>query len=241
MTTTSTHSVPAFPLAGLLVLPGWDDDGQHQFDGLKAALEPEGWICKRADLPDSSWPAVQRQMTSRADALRQALRDYDGLAGGLAGAPVAVLGFSFGAYIGAYLAAARRIRCLVLRSPALYPDQDWLTPKEELDSSDLDRYRRQHHRPSSNGALTACAGFKGHVLLVDSEKDQVIPWPVIASYQAAFQNARSMTLCTLRRADHELTEIAWQTEYRSIVLDWLTAYMAGDKPVGSGGLSATAL
>lgn len=212
---------PGRPAPGLLVLPGWDDDGQQQFTALQGALQPAGWICRRADLPDSSWPAERRKATSREDALRQALEDYYALSSELNGGPVVVLGFSFGAYIGAYVAGARPVRGLVLRSPALYPDEDWSTPKEDLDKRDLAEYRQQVHAPSENGAFGCCARFEGDVLLVDSEEDQIIPAPVIVSYKQAFQQARSVTRYTLKGADHQLTDPRWQTNYRAVVLGWL--------------------
>lgn len=212
---------PSRPALGLLVLPGWDDDGQQQFTALQAALKPAGWICRRADLPDSTWPAERRKAMSREDALRQALEDYYALSSELNGGPVVVLGFSFGAYIGAYVAGARPVRGLVLRSPALYPDDDWSTPKEDLDKRDLAEYGQQVHPPSENGALGCCARFDGDVLLVDSEKDQIIPPSVIASYKEAFQKTKSVTRYTLKGADHQLTEPRWQTAYRAVVLGWL--------------------
>lgn len=222
-------ALPGFPepdlSPGLLVLPGWDDDGQQQFFALRAALQPEGWTCRRANLPDSSWPAEQRKATSRANALRQALDDYCALDSRLHGGPAVVLGFSFGAYIGAYVAASRPVHGLVLRSPALYPDEDWSTPKEDLDKRDLAAYRRRVHAPFENGALGCCARFEGDVLLVDSEDDQVIPSPVITSYKAAFQRARSVTRYTVKGADHQLTDPRWQTAYRAVVLGWLREHI----------------
>jgi pimeloyl-ACP methyl ester carboxylesterase len=209
------------PSPGLLVLPGWDDDGQQQFTALQGALQPKGWTCRRANLPDSDWPAPQREATSREDALRQALDDYYALSSSLNGGHAVVLGFSFGAYIGAYLAGARPVRGLVLRSPALYPDEDWSTPKEDLDKRDLVEYRQRPHAPSENSALACCARFEGDVLLVDSERDQVIPSPVIASYEAAFLRARSVTRYTLEAADHQLSDPRWQLAYLGVVLRWL--------------------
>lgn len=209
------------PVPGLLVLPGWHDRGPQLTKALKAALQPLGWVCRRVDLPDSSWPADWRAEMSRDDVLRQALEDHDRLQLRLNGGPMTVLGFSFGAYIAAFVAAARQADRLVLRSPALYPDDGWTTPKEALDELKLESYRSVVHDTPSNGALRCCAQFRGDVLLIDSEKDQVIPWPVIASYQGSFTNARSLSRCTLRGADHQLTEQTWQDGYRAAVLGWL--------------------
>jgi len=214
------------PVPGLLVLPGWDDNGRQQFEGFKACLERDGWICKRADLPDANWSTERRAALTRDEALRHVLYDYDDLAGQVFGGPVGVLGFSFGAYIGAFLAANRPVQFLILRSPALYPDEDWMVPKEQLDKNDLDAYRHEKHGSYDNKALDCCSRFSGDVLLIDSEKDEVIPRTVIASYETAFAGARSLTRHTLAMADHPLTDPAWQAEYRNFATDWLGRKLA---------------
>ncbi|MBB1600827.1 hypothetical protein A9977_12340 [Variovorax sp. UMC13] len=209
-----------------MVLPGWDDDGQHQFDVLRVRLEGHGWICRRADLPDSSWPAARRAQVSRASALHQALQKFRALERAVHGGPISVAGFSFGAYVGAFLAVARPVRHLILRSPAIYADADWSAPKETLDRDVVARYREQHLAPSQNRALACCARFKSDVLLVESGNDQVMPLAVAASYAAAFTRARSLSRHTLPGADHQLTDPAWLESYGRLVVRWLSERLA---------------
>lgn len=205
---------------GLLLLPGWDDDSRQQFNALKADLQRDGWICRRAFLPDRSWPPELRRRMGREHALRQTLDDHYELRCS-AGGPIAVLCSSFGAYIGAYLAAARPVEWLVLRSPALYPDEDWWASMEELDKCDVSAWHLADLRPARKGALAACARFRGDVLLVEAERDAVIPPQVISAYEASFLNARSLTRHTLSCADHRLTDPAWQIEYHAVAAAWL--------------------
>ena len=47
-------------------------------------------------------------------------------------------------------------------------------------------YRRTPLTPADNRALRSAAGFEGDVLLVEAERDDVIPHQVIANYRAAF-------------------------------------------------------
>jgi hypothetical protein len=44
-----------------------------------------------------------------------------------------------------------------------------------------------------------------HVLLIESEHDDIIPHPVLTNYMAAFQNARSLTYRVIEDADHGLS------------------------------------
>ncbi len=215
--------MPSGKVPALLVLPGWDDDGRQQFDMLTAAPGLRGWICHRANIPDACWPADARSRVSRSDSFTQVLEDYMGLAAvrGVARSRMALLGFSFGGYMAALLTAAKPVQWLALRSPALYPDADWDVPKEALDKRALDDYRTRVLTPAQNRALEACSRFRGDVLLVDSECDQVIAAPVITSYERAFGRARSLTRLTLAGADHQLSQPQWQKRYHAEVAQWL--------------------
>lgn len=207
----------------LLALPGWDDDGKRQFDALSAQLANTGWLCRRANIPDAAWPAVERAKVSSDQVLQQVLEDYMDLAAvrGVARGQLALLGFSYGGYMATFLSAAKPARWLVLRSPAIYPEHDWSIPKERLDRVELQAYRSHVLAPNQNRSLWCCAQFRGDVLLVDSAEDATIPPQVIASYERAFRSARSMTRYTLADADHELSQPAWQQEYHNVVVEWL--------------------
>jgi pimeloyl-ACP methyl ester carboxylesterase len=207
--------------SSLLVFPGWDDAGKDQFERLEAALSPAGWTCRRADLPDADWPEDERRHVSREDNLRQALEDHDALARGQGRGRFALLGFSYGGYIAALVSAQRPVSHLILRSPALYPDDDWTAPKEDLDKRMLDAYRHHLHGPGDNRALAACAAFRGHALLVSSELDRVIPPSVIESYLSALQGSLTLEHQVLPGADHLLSRAEWRDRYHRSVVDWL--------------------
>src|SRR5690606_23808954 len=86
---------------------------------------------------------------------------------------VAVVGISYGGYLGALLTGLRPVRWLALRTPALYLDRDWELPKRQLhDDPALGRFRRSAVAAQDNRALLACARFRGEVLLVEAEHDQ---------------------------------------------------------------------
>jgi pimeloyl-ACP methyl ester carboxylesterase len=213
------------PTRKLLVLPGWDDHGREQYDALSAKLLSLGWACARANLPDAHWDPGLRARVTPARALQLACNDFDVLAPPAArqeeAGVVAVLGFSFGAYIAAHLTGLRNIGLLILRSPAIYPDEAWLQAKESIDDKRLLRFRRRVHLPSENRALAICAMFRGHVLLISSENDEVIPRPVVQSYGRAFTKAASLQTVDLKSADHELGDPLARKTYQAQVVRWL--------------------
>jgi pimeloyl-ACP methyl ester carboxylesterase len=104
-----------------------------------------------------------------------------------------VVGSSYGGYLAAILSSSRPVRWLGLRMPALYQDEDWPLPKQQLKKYGLADYRRGRATPDQNRALAACAAFRGDVLVVESEHDDIIPHPVIENYLAALKGAHSLT------------------------------------------------
>ena len=99
---------------------------------------------------------------------------------------IAVVGSSYGGYLAAILTTLRPVKWLALRVPALYIDTGWELPKLQLHKDqDLRAYRRSFVPAEANRALRACAEFKGDVLIVESEHDDIIPPAVITSYREA--------------------------------------------------------
>jgi pimeloyl-ACP methyl ester carboxylesterase len=139
-----------------------------------------------------------------------------------------VVGSSYGGYLGALLTSLRAVRWLGMRAPAIYKGAGWELPKHQLNRDpDLAAYRRRAVRPEDNRALCACAGFRGDVLVVESEHDPVVPHPVIENYLAACAHARSLTYRVIEGADHSLTEDRWRRAYSSLLVTWLKE-MTGD-------------
>src|SRR5690606_20776912 len=140
---------------------------------------------------------------------------------------IAVVGSSYGGYLAAIVTETRPVRWLGLRVPALYRDSGWELPKLQLHrEQDLVAYRRSFIPAAENRALRACARFRGDVLIVESEHDDIIPPPVIASYRAACAQARSLTYRCLRDADHALSSDASQQEYTHGLVQWFSEMLA---------------
>jgi uncharacterized protein len=142
-------------------------------------------------------------------------------------ASIAVVGSSYGAYLAAILTESRPVRWLALRVPALYKDEDWALPKQQLKKYGLVAYRRLAISPDENRALGACAAFEGDVLIVESEHDDIIPHPVIANYMAAFEKAHSLTYRVIEGADHGLSEEPWHQAFTTLLVNWATEMVLG--------------
>lgn len=78
----------------------------------------------------------------------------------------------------------------------MYGDKGWDVPKEELDEHLIDEVRHESLTPADNQVLTAANAFRGNVVVVEGELDEVIPHKTSASYHHAFSNASTRQLCS---------------------------------------------
>jgi pimeloyl-ACP methyl ester carboxylesterase len=238
-----TLIAPNTLIPGVLFVHGWG--GSHeQYITRAREMASLGCICMVFDLRGHADTHSQKETVSREDNLRDVLAAYDVLARrlGVDRSAIAVVGSSYGGYLAALLTTLRPVKWLALRVPALYKDSEWEVPKDQLrKSQDLDAYRRQPVRPEESRALRACAAFEGDVLIVQSERDDVVPPQVIQNYREACTRARSLTFRTLEGADHGLSQERWQHAYTSILVNWLSEMVLGARAGADAVQHTTAL
>ena len=227
--TLLTPDPPAAAAPGVLFLHGWGGS-QEQYLGRARAVAALGCVCLVFDLRGHVRSERRREVVSREDNVRDCLAAYNRLveAPGVDPSAVGVVGSSYGGYLAALLTSLREVRWLGLRAPALYEDEGWGLPKRWLHhDTDLVAFRTRAVPPEENFALDACAAFRGDVLLVESERDNVVPHPVIESYLSACVHARSLTYRVLEGADHGLSEEPWRSAYTALLVSWLSEMTAG--------------
>lgn len=218
-----TLITPAHRLPGVLFVHGWGGS-QQQYLARARKIAGPGCVCLTFDLRGHAKTQPQHETVSRENNFQDVLAAYDVLAAHpqVDPASIALVGSSYGGYLAAILTSLRPVKWLALRAPALYMDQDWDKPKRQLHKGDkLRTYRQQVVAADDNRALHACAAFKGDILLVESEHDQVIPHAVLVSYREAARQARSLTYRVLKDADHGLTDDGSQRAYTSLLTGWM--------------------
>lgn len=225
-----TFLSPRAKVPGVLFVHGWG--GSQQRDLKRAqGIAGLGCVCLTFDLRGHGAESGRQALVTREDNLQDLLAAYDRLVAhpAIDSEAIAVVGTSYGGYLAAILSQLRAVRWLALRVPAIYRDEDWLTPKLLLDREDLSEYRSSLIPAASNRALQACAGFRGDVLLVESEFDSYVPHSTIMSFRAAFQQTHSLTHRIIDHADHALSSEAAQDAYTSILVDWITEMVVGER------------
>lgn len=227
----ATLIVPDTRMPGVLFLHGWGGN-QEQYARRAREIAALGCACLTVDMRGHAETVGDHATVTREDNLRDALAAYDRLAGEMAvdDEQIAVVGSSYGGYLATILTTLRPVKWLALRAPALYKDSDWEAPKLALRQlQNLETYRRTKVGAKENRALRAAAGYRGDVLIVESERDVIIPHPVIQSYREAFAHTRSLTYRMIDGADHGLTDPECRRAYTTILVNWITEMIAGKR------------
>jgi dienelactone hydrolase len=219
-----TIVTPTPRIPGVLFLHGWGGS-KEQYLSRAREIAALGCVCLTVDLRGHAGTLPLQETVSRENNLRDVIAAYDVLVNnqGVDRDAIAVVGSSYGGYLASILTSVRAVKWLALRVPALYMDTGWDLPKRQLHrDQDLDAYRKSLIPAAENRALRACASFEGDVLVVESERDHVVPHAVISNYVDACIQARSMTYRVIKGADHGLSEELWQRTYTSLLVNWMT-------------------
>jgi uncharacterized protein len=224
-----TFITPGTLLPGVLFVHGWGGS-QQQYLARAKAVAALGCICLTFNLRGHAETKRHFETVSRSNNLRDVVAAYDRLAKRrhVDASSIAVVGSSYGGYLASILTTMRPVRWLALRAPALYMDSGWEMPKLQLSKAqDLPNWRRTLVRADDNRALQACQTFRGDMMLIESEFDNIIPPSVIASYRQAATQTRSLTYRCLRGADHGLSAEADQRAFTQVLVNWLKEMVGG--------------
>jgi dienelactone hydrolase len=225
------------PGPGALFVHGWGASQRHDV-GKAKRLALLGFTGLTFNLRGHARTRAQVATVSRADNFADLLAAYDVLAADprVDARRIAVVGASYGGYLGTLLTAERPVRWLALQAPAIYKDGDFARPKRELNlDGQLPAYRRRRLAPRDNRVLAVAARFTGDVLIVQAGRDTVIPARVLANYATAFRrSAASVRHHVLRSADHGLSEDRWRRAYGALLARWLSVHAeAGRQPLAT--------
>jgi pimeloyl-ACP methyl ester carboxylesterase len=238
----ATLLTPASAIPGVLFVHGWG--GSQQSDLVRAReIAALGCVCLTFDLRGHVGTRSQFETVTREHNLQDLIAAYDALAGHpmVNAEAIALIGSSYGAYLGALLTEVRPIRWFAMRVPALYRDDEWDVAKRQLDRAILNAYRNSPIFPQQNRALRACMKFVGDTLIVESQHDDFVPHETIMNYRAAFRNAQSLTYRILAGADHALSEQQHQHAYSTLLVKWMTEMVLNSRGAGKAQASAAPL
>lgn len=206
----------------VLMIHGWGSAQTRNYE-LATSLCERGFTCMTFDLSAHGESAGRLEALSCADFLSDAINAYDTLVRESRCTDVAVIGSSFGSYIGAIVTSERAVSKLILRVPADYPDEGF----NEVHvggkwSGEKVTWRGEIRAHDATRALRAVHAYTGPFLLIESELDDVCPHQCIQNYANAVVDQAKLTHWLQKGAPHSLTKYPdLKKEYEAKVLEWM--------------------
>lgn len=196
--------------AGVLFVHGLGSDRSTNVERAQALADVHGITSLAVDLRghgDSTGRLSQITPRENLDDVRVA---FDALLSqpGVEAARAGVCAASYGAYLSVWLTEQRQVARLLLRAPALYPD-------DCLDARLSQRRAGSTH--SSPLLADALRRLDVPVLLVESENDEVISPVVVATYLASQPRIDRVVL---PGASHALTDPRCRADYQRLLVDF---------------------
>lgn len=207
----------------ILFVHGWTGEKKTSFQYAKTLVNL-GYICLLFDMRGHGTSEVDRNAFTPKDFLDDVLAAYDYLSSidEVDTKNISAIGSSFGGYLVALLSAKRKIRNLVLRAPADYPNETF--GRERIifvgNNPKVMTWRNKSRQPKESYALEALHKFKGNVLVIESEKDDRVPHQTIDNYVNAVKNKDKLTHVIMKDAPHSIKEGKFRDEVERILTKW---------------------
>lgn len=210
---------------GILFISGWTSK-QDRFYKHAEKLSELGYLCMTFDLKGHGISEGKLEELTRKDFMDDVLAAYDYLLQlDVDPENTTVIGSSFGSYLAAILSSKRKVKNLILRVPADYPNEGFDTiPMVEMSGEvnpNVTTWRAELHVSSESYALEAIHNFGGKILIVESEKDEQVDHQTIENYLRAVKD-KNITHIVMKGAPHSLSHHPnFQAEYGEILTNWL--------------------
>lgn len=231
------HSAQGTKLAGLvltndeftgkrpvvLVIHGWTS-AMDRYPKRVAPLVDLGYTCLLFDMRGHGETGGELTTLSAKDHHEDCLAAYDYMVAmdNVDLSNVSVFGSSYGGYQASLLTSKRPVHHLVLKAPAQY-DDGLFEVSDTQHSEQTDNYRLKHHTPQDNMALRAVNNFKGDILFIESEKDEVLPKQVMDDYREAITVKYDYEL--LIGADHACHIPGTERAYIDAMAKWFERFI----------------
>lgn len=211
------------PLPALIFIHGWKSNQQGN---LKRAMEISklGFICLTLDLRGHGESDGKIDQYSCKDHLEDVKAAYDYLLQlpDVDKNQIGIIGSSYGGNLAAIATNYLQYKWLVLRVPALYLDKYFDIPTESLigKKEEGEAFKSSNSTPKESSALKGVQKFPGKILIIESEKDGIIPHAVIENY-IKFAHKTNLTYEVMRNAKHSLDTPEQEKEYIDILKSFL--------------------
>lgn len=206
----------------VIFLHGWTS-GQDRYADQAKDLTRLGAICLTFDLRGHGISDGDINNQTRQDFLDDVLAAMDLLTKDtkVDSKNITIIGSSFGSYLAVLLTRHRKVKNLILRVPANYPD-DLMGPIAEANRDEAYKKIPQSYNPKNNLALGALSEFIGNVLIIESGKDEIISPQTIKNYVNAVKDKSKLEHIVMKDAPHSLSGLPeFKKQAQIITREWL--------------------
>jgi esterase/lipase len=141
---------------------------------------------------------------------------------------VGVVGSSFGGYLGILLSEKRNVKRLALRVPADYPNDAFDKSKMVTSGGDnpvVIAWRAKPKDVHGTYALDALSKFTGDMLIIESEKDIVVPHQSIQNYINVIPDRDRLTHVVMKNAPHSAPAGPFRNIVEHTLVDWFRKWV----------------
>lgn len=133
---------------------------------------------------------------------------------------IGICGGSFGGYVGAYILSEYPfIKSIGLRAPAAYSDTFLSTKMKRRKKLADGAFFKNRKDWKDSSTYRNIAVFKGPVIIIKAEKDEVIPSLVVDTYYNKATSSSKRKLETIKGADHRLSG-KWLNQFTELTKNW---------------------
>lgn len=208
----------------ILFVHGWTSEKERSYQYAEA-LSKLGYICFLFDMRGHGDSEGDIKTFTIREFFNDVLVACDYLSNmkGVDKENISAIGSSFGGYLIALLTEKRSIKNLVLRAPADYPNADFdkvkFVPTDKEAAAIID-WRKRIKKADETYALRAISRFPGNILIIKSEKDDMVPHGTIENYVNAVKDENKLTHTILKGAPHSIKEGKFRDEVTRILVEW---------------------
>lgn len=205
----------------LLVFVGFASNKDRQGEFVRIVAERANLNALVVNLSGQGYSEFEMDQMMPAQHVMEAAAAYDWLMTRYPQQTVYVMGTSYGGFIAAYLTRFRKIKKLVLRTPAIYRPEDFYTVHRDIDKPAAREYRKGSSEVRSHPLFLQPALETPGTLVVVHGSDESVPAETTDAYADEF-NATAYTAegFVHRFSDPSNPKDAIDSYYRTVV-DWL--------------------
>lgn len=211
----------------LVVLPGYSSSKAKQKFHAEAMVQNTGTSALVVDFSGHGNSPFELCDTRPAQHFLELIYVFDWLVNKYPTSVISVSGSSYGGFLAVQLTKYREFANLVLRAPAIYkPTAFYDFWSERIDNvesynAEMKKYRQDSEALAKHPLLGRASAFKGKVLVVVHEKDEVVPSQTTDAFISAFNAEKYLAKGFSHAIDPAECDPALLTAYQAKISVWL--------------------